>query len=114
MRRLLAVALCSALAAPMFPDVSLADPATPAPHPAARPAAPVGGRGAGGGDTGDCAAARRAGRTCELTIDPETVGGERVVPGGSDLRARRFEPTGSLLVLRRDFVAEIVHATDDL
>ncbi|HMG53046.1 MAG TPA: hypothetical protein VK601_06185, partial [Kofleriaceae bacterium] len=65
------------------------------------------------GDT-DCAHARKAGRTCELTIEPEAVGGSRPDPDEITLRGRRFEPTGSLLRLRRDFIAEIVKAADDL
>ncbi len=62
----------------------------------------------------DCARARRAGKTCELTLAAEQVGGTRPDPGGSDVRARRFDPTGSLIRLRRDFVDAIVKAADDL
>jgi hypothetical protein len=62
----------------------------------------------------DCARARKAGRPCELTIEPEQVGGDRPTPDGSDLRTRQFLPAGSLLRLRHDFVAEIVQAADDL
>lgn len=68
----------------------------------------------GAGAAGDCARARKAGVTCELTIEAEKVGGARPDPDGSDVRARRFEPAGSLLRLRRDFLDAIVKAADDL
>jgi len=104
MRRALAAAILSLA----LPATGLTDPA-PA-GPAAPTAAPVRGNP---GDT-DCARARKAGRTCELTIEPEAVGGSRPDPDDIALRGRRFEPTGSLLRLRRDFIAEIVKAADDL
>ncbi|HEY6177098.1 MAG TPA: hypothetical protein VIX73_21725 [Kofleriaceae bacterium] len=63
---------------------------------------------------GDCARARKAGKTCELTIEAEDVGGSKPDPGGSDIRTRRFEPAGSLLRIRRDFIDAIVKAADDL
>jgi len=65
-------------------------------------------------ELGDCARARLAGRPCQLTIEPEQVGGDRPVPDGADLRLRRFEPAGSMLRLRREFVAQIVKSADDL
>lgn len=108
--RMLAALLVSGLAGPATADPATDSTSGPAtgtrgrPPPASAPAR---------GDS-DCARARKAGRTCELTIEPEDVGGARPVPDGSDLRARRFEPLGSLLRLRRDFVPEIVRATDDL
>jgi hypothetical protein len=63
---------------------------------------------------GDCARARKAGKTCELTIEAEDVGGARPDPGGVRIAGRRFEPAGSLLRLRRDFIDAIVKAADDL
>ena len=53
-------------------------------------------------------------RPRKLTIEAEKVGGERPDPGGSDVRVRPFEPAGSLLRLRRDFIDAIVKAADDL
>lgn len=99
---MLALALLTALA----PIPALADPApAPPPEHRATPTRP---------EAGDCARARKAGKTCELTIEPEQVGGARPDPDGSDLRVRPFLPMGSLLRLRRDFIAEIVKAADDL
>lgn len=98
MRRLAALALLTALAAPPV----LADPA-PAPSLERRRA-----------EASECARARKAGRPCQLTIEPEQVGGERVTPDGTDLRLRRFEPAGSMLRLRREFIDQIVKSTDEL
>ncbi len=102
MRRVPALALLTALAAPPV----LADPA-PAPPPDHRPA---GART----EAGDCARARKAGKPCQLTIEPEQVGGDRPVPDGTDLRLRRFEPAGSMLRLRREFLDQIVKSADEL
>jgi hypothetical protein len=62
----------------------------------------------------DCARARKAGKPCQLTIEPEQVDGDRLVPDGTDLRLRQWEPPGSLLRLRRDFIAQIVQSADEL
>ena len=94
MRPVLALALLTALAPPV-----LADPVPPPDPPA---------------PAGDCARARKAGKACQLTIEPEQVGGDRPVPDGTDLRLRRFEPAGSMLRLRRDFIDEIVKSADEL
>ncbi len=102
MRRVPALALWTALAAPPV----LADPA-PAPPPEHRP-------GATRTEPGDCARARKAGKPCQLTIEPEQVGGDRPVPDGTDLRLRRFEPTGSMIRLRQEFIDSIVQAADEL
>jgi hypothetical protein len=101
MRRVAALALLTALAAPPV----LADPAPPpSPEsPAARRA-----------EASECARARKAGKPCQLTIEPEQVGGDRVSPDGVDLRLRRFEPTGSMIRLRREFIDQIVKAADEL
>jgi hypothetical protein len=100
MRPALALALATALAAPPV----LADPAPPPdPRPAPAPTA-----------AGDCARARKAGKACQLTIEPEQVGGDRPVPDGTDLRLRRFEPAGSMLRLRREFIDQIVKSADEL
>jgi hypothetical protein len=90
--RVLVVAILASLAA-----VAAADP---------RPAA--------GRDTSDCARARKAGKTCELTLEAEQVGGSKPDPGGSDVRVRRFDPSGSLIRVRRDFIDAIIQAADDL
>lgn len=81
-----------------------ADPA-PDPPPSARPPA-------GAGD--DCARARKAGKTCELTLAPEDVGGAAPGPGDVALRILALGRAGSLLHVRRDFIVEIVKSADDL
>jgi hypothetical protein len=91
----------TALAAPP----ALADPAAAPPeHPAPTTRA----------QSGECARARKAGKPCQLTIEPEQVGGDRPTPDGTDLRLRRFEPMGSMIRLRMEFIDQIVKAADDL
>ena len=102
MSRLAALALLTALVAPP----ALADPA-PAPSPEQRAAA-------GRAEASECARARKAGKPCQLTIEPEQVGGDRVSPDGTDLRLRRFEPTGSMIRLRAEFIDQIVKSADEL
>jgi len=102
MHRVAALALLTALAAPPV----LADPA-PALSPEQRAAA----RRA---EASECARARKAGKPCQLTIEPEQIGGDRVTPDGIDLRLRRFEPTGSMIRLRTEFIDQIVKSADAL
>jgi len=102
MRRVAALALLTALAAPPV----LADPA---PDPSAENR-----RAATRAEASACAQARKAGKPCQLTIEPEQVGGDRPVPDGMDLRLRRIEPAGSMLRLRREFLDQIVRAADEL
>jgi len=101
MRRMPALALLTALAAPP----ALADPAPPAPAPSLEHRR---------AEASECARARKAGRPCQLTIEPEQVGGDRVTPDGMDLRLRRFEPAGSMIRLRQEFIDQIVKSTDEL
>jgi hypothetical protein len=102
MRRVAALALLTALAAPPV----LADPA-PALSPEQR-------RAAARAEASECARARKAGKPCQLTIEPEQVGGDRAIPDGTDLRLRRFEPTGSMIRLRTEFIDQIVKSADEL
>jgi hypothetical protein len=64
--------------------------------------------------TDDCALARKAGKTCELRLAPEDVGGTTVGPG--DISVRVLQPGGapSMIHIRRDFVVEIVKSAEDL
>lgn len=62
----------------------------------------------------DCASARAAKRQCELTIEPEEVSGGVVRPDGQAGAFRIFEELASLFQPRRDFLREIVAATDDV
>lgn len=104
MRRVAALALWTALAAPPV----LADPApSPAPPPENRAAAQR-------AEASECARARKAGKPCQLTIEPEQIGGDRAIPDGTDLRQRRFEPTGSMIRLRAEFIDQIVKSADEL
>lgn len=62
----------------------------------------------------DCASARAALRKCELTIEAEEVTGGVVRPDGQAGAFRIFEDLASLFQPRRDFLREIVAATDDV
>jgi hypothetical protein len=102
MRRAPALALLTALAGPPV----LADPA-PAPTPEHQ-------RAATRAEASECARARKAGKPCLLTIEPEQVGGDRMTPDGIDLRLRRFEPTGSMNRLRRELLDQILKSPGQL
>jgi len=101
MRRVAVLAFVTALAA----SPVLADPAPAPPEPR-----PAGTRS----EDGDCARARKAGKACQLTIEAEQIGGDRPTPDGTDLRLRRFEPAGSMLRLRREFIDQIAKSADEL
>jgi hypothetical protein len=64
--------------------------------------------------TDDCALARKAGKTCELSLAPEDVGGSTAGPGDVSVRVLRLEPEPSLIHIRRHFVVEIVKSAEDL
>lgn len=62
----------------------------------------------------DCAAARKAGKTCVLDIIPEDVDGK--VPTHSEININVL-PNGthaSLIHIRRDFIPEILKTAEDL
>jgi len=63
--------------------------------------------------TDDCARARKAGKTCELTLAPEDVGGETPGPDDIALRILSFGHEGSMIRVRRDFIVEIVRSAED-
>jgi hypothetical protein len=63
---------------------------------------------------GDCAVARKAGRTCVLDLPAEDIGGKTPAPGETELRILTLGTSGSLLRMRRDFIRDIVKAADDL
>jgi hypothetical protein len=107
MRSVLALAVwTSSLGLPALP--ARADPAPP---PAARsaPRATEPTRMV----TDDCARARKADKTCELTLPPEDVAGAAARPDDIALRLLRFAPAGSLIHFRRDFIPEIVKSAED-
>jgi hypothetical protein len=62
----------------------------------------------------DCAAARKAGKTCVLDIIPEDVDGK--VPTNQDVTVNvmPFGKHGSLIHIRRDFLPEILKTAEDL
>ena len=63
---------------------------------------------------GDCARARKLGKTCELTIDAEDVDGSAPTATGTTVTGRDFSKFGTLIRLRRDFIDAIVKTADDL
>ncbi len=62
----------------------------------------------------DCARARKQNKTCVLDIGPEDIGGTVVKNSGIDTTIATFSKHGSLIHLRKDFIAEIVKTADDL
>ncbi len=62
----------------------------------------------------DCAAARKAGKTCVLDIIPEDVDGK--VPMRTDVivDVMPFGHHGSLIHIREDFIPEILKTAEDL
>ena len=97
MRLLLAISLIASLA-------TFAAAGPPKPAPAAAHAT----------HDDDCARARAQHRTCVLTIGGEDVGGTLVAPKGSTIEAIKLAQQSSLIRIRRDFIAEIVHSADQL
>ena len=77
--------------------------------PEAKPATP-----AGTYKTSDCARARAQHKTCELTIDPETIAGEKPTGSGTTIGIVDWGKAGSLIRIRRDFLPEIVRSAEDL
>jgi hypothetical protein len=107
MRSMLALAVwTSSLGLPALP--ARADPA-PSPPARSEPRATEPTRMV----TDDCARARKAGKTCELTLPPEDIGGAAVAPDDIALRLLRFGQAGSLIHIRRDFIPEIVKSAED-
>ena len=62
----------------------------------------------------DCAHARKAGKTCVLTIESESVGGQRPTSDSVGVAILTMKSQGSLIHIRRDFVAAIIKTADDL
>jgi hypothetical protein len=115
MRSMLALAVATSL----LSGISLRAFAdrTPAPTPGSAPpaaAAPAPAADATRLVTDDCARARKAGKTCELTLSAEEVGGQAPGPDDIALRLLRFGQAGSLIRVRYDFIPEIVKAAEDL
>jgi hypothetical protein len=63
---------------------------------------------------GDCARARKLGKTCVLTIEDEQIEGKSPTAGQPPISVPMFADHSSLIRLRRDFIAEILKTAEDL
>lgn len=64
--------------------------------------------------TDDCARARKAGKTCVLTIEDEDIEGGVPRIGETSVAVIEFPKTANLITLRRDFIPEILKSAEDL
>jgi hypothetical protein len=64
--------------------------------------------------TDDCARARKAGRTCVINIGPEDITKDVVGPETTVVDVRTIARHGSLIRIRKDFIAEILKSANDL
>jgi len=64
--------------------------------------------------TDDCARARKAGKTCVLTIDDEDIEGGAPTAGETKIDVLTFGQMSSLIRLRRDFIPEILKTAEDI
>lgn len=64
--------------------------------------------------TDDCARARKAGKTCVLTIEGEDIGVDRPSTDETALTAIQWGRVDSLIKLRRDFIPEILRTAEDI
>jgi hypothetical protein len=64
--------------------------------------------------TDDCARARKANKTCELTIEPTVVDGKTVKNDLPPVVVVDWNKAGSLIRMRKDFIAEILRTAEDL
>lgn len=62
----------------------------------------------------DCAKARKQNKTCVITIEDETIEGGRPSHDGNPITTIDWGKAGSLISLRRDFIAEIIKSAADL
>lgn len=62
----------------------------------------------------DCARAHKAGKTCVLTIEDESIVGSSPQAGETSLTAIEWGSTSSLITLRRDFILEILRTAEDI
>lgn len=62
----------------------------------------------------DCARARKAGRTCVLTIEDETIDGQIVTGSGEQVLGLVLPTMDSLITIRRDFILEILKTAADI
>lgn len=64
--------------------------------------------------TDDCARARKAGKTCVLTIEDETIEGGVPSAGEMNVGIVKFTKSTSLIRVRKDFIPEILKSAEDL
>ena len=62
----------------------------------------------------DCAAARKANRTCVLDMGKEELTGDKPVGTGVGVAVIKIAPEPSMIHLRRDFIEQIIQTADDL
>lgn len=62
----------------------------------------------------DCARARAANKTCVLTIEDEQIEGGRPTIDDTPIVLPLTGKSGSLIRIRRDFIAEILKSAEDL
>jgi hypothetical protein len=62
----------------------------------------------------DCARARKQHKTCVLTIEDEKIDGSRPRNTETEIIVTPFGKHGSLIRVRRDFIAEIMKSAEDL
>lgn len=64
--------------------------------------------------TDDCAAARKANRTCVLDMGKEDVTGTSPLASGIGVASLKLDKQPSLLPIRHDFIVEIIKSAEDL
>ncbi len=64
--------------------------------------------------TDDCARARKAGKTCVLTIDDEDIEGGAPTAGETKIDVLTFGTMASLIRLRTHFIPEILKSAEDI
>ena len=62
----------------------------------------------------DCAAARKANKTCVLDMGKEELTGDKPVGTGVGVAVITIEKEPSLIHIRRDFIEQIILTADDL
>ena len=64
--------------------------------------------------TDDCAKARKDNKTCVINIEGIDVEGQNPTAGETPLSFRGFDKAGSLVKIRKDFIAEIIKTAEDI
>lgn len=62
----------------------------------------------------DCAAARKANRTCVLNMGETAIDGNKPAGDGIGVGVIKIEKEPSLLHLRTDFIVEIIRSAEDV